>query len=532
LLSVKYRKVSKHLVFFSMLLIAVSLFFSRFLISFGFILLVLNWAFEGRFKENFNFIKENKTGFYIVLLLLFHIIGLIYTENMRAGINDVRIKSFLFIIVAYGSGTRLSNKNRDIVFYIYILSALLASIISSLNFYVLNESAGIEDLAGMSLVGGNLFQAIMIVFAISLLCYFLFFSVEKKYQLFYLVSIIWFVFYLFLLNSLTGYVLLFFLFIYNFLYSFFRMENSSTKLKVLIGFLSVVVIVGVYVGVVMKDFYRVDDVSFSKLPEITVNGNKYLHDTILGQRENGHLININICEKELRKEWNARSDFDYDGLDKKQQRLAQTLIRYLSSKNLTKDSIGTWALQDKDIKRIETGYANYLYTDKFSLRARLYLVLWQLDKYFNQDFADRQTISQRLVYMKVAGKIIEDNFWLGVGPGDVLDKSKEYTVLLNAGIGEKYTSRVHNQFLLEFVGLGVFGFIGFIILMFYPYFKNKMWKNYLFTTFYLMIFLGFFADVLIEMQLGIAFFAFFYSLLFFEKDGKRIIEINKYTENV
>jgi hypothetical protein len=530
-LSVKYRKISKYVVFFSMLLIAVSLFFSRFLISFGFILLVLNWAFEGRFKEKFSFIKENKTGFYIVLSLLLHIIGLIYTENMRAGINDVRFKSFLFIIVAYGSGTRLSKKYRDVVFYIYILSALLASFISSLNFYVLNESAGIEDLAGMPLVGGNLFQAIMIVFAISLLCYFLFFSEEKKYRVLYSAVIVWFVFYLFLLNSLTGYVSLLFLFVYSFIYSFFRMENSGAKLKVLIGFLSVVVIVGVYVGVVIKDFYRVDDVNFSKLPKTTVNGNKYLHDTISRQRENGYLININICEKELRKEWNARSNFNYDGLDEKKQNVSQTLMRYLSSKKLTKDSVGVWALQDTDIKLIEIGYANYLYTDKFSLKARLYIILWQLDKYFNQGFADRQTISQRLVYMEVAEKIIADNFWLGVGPGDVLDKSKEYTVQLNAGIGEKYTSRVHNQFLVEFVGLGVFGFVAFSFMLFYPYLKNKMWNDYLFTSFYLIVLLSFFIDNLFEAQLGITFFAFFYSLLFFGK-GKRIIEINKYIENV
>jgi len=501
-----------------MLLIAVSLFFSRFLISVGFILLALSWAFEGQLKAKFNFVKENKIGFYIVLLLLFHIIGLIYTDNMREGLNDVRIKSFLFIIVAYGSGTRLSDKNRDVVFYIYVLSALLASFISSLNFYVINESAGIEDLGGMSLVGGNLFQAIMIVFAISLLCYFLYHSKEKKYRLFYFIVIVWFVFYLFLLNSLTGYVLLFFLLVYNFIYCFFKMEKSGANLKIVVGFLSVLIIAGVYVGSVINDFYRVDDENFSKLPETTVNGNKYFHDTISKQKENGHLINLNICINELHKEWNARSGFDYAGLDKKQQQLAQTLIRYLSSKKLSKDSVGVWTLQDKDIKLIEAGYANYLYADKYSLRARLYLILWQLEKYFNQNFADRQTISQRLVYMKVAGKIIEDNFWLGVSPGDVLDKSKEYTVLLNAGIGEDYTSRVHNQFLLEFVGLGVFGFIGFIVLMFYPYLQNKMWRNYLFTSFYLIVFLGFFADVLIEVQLGIAFFAFFYSLLFFKHD--------------
>ncbi len=512
-----HQKISKDIIFFAMLLVAVSLFFSRFLISIGFIIVFANWIFEGRFKEKFDFIKNNKVGFYILLLWLFHIIGLLHTENIVAGLDDVRTKSFLLIILAYGSGTQLSSKRKNIVFYVYILSAVLATIISSLNFYFGNETAGIEDLGGISLVGGNLYQAILVNFAISLLCYFVISTKNNKYTLLYYISILWFIIYLFLLNSLTGYLLFFILFIYNSVYFFFKQKKTRNKFKIITTFLLTIILLSTYTGLTIKDFYTTDNINYKQLPKTTINGNTYTHYTISKQQENGHFLHIYLCEKELQKEWNKRSVFDYNGLDNKQQNIAQTLIRYLSSKNLTKDSVGVWALHNTDIQFIENGYANYLYTNKYSLKARLYIVIWQLDKYYNQAYANRQTISQRIVYTKTAFELIKKHFWTGVGPGDVRDESRKYIADTNSGLTSEYSNRVHIQFLVEFIGLGIFGFLGFIFIIFYPYFKNKLWQDYLFTSFYLLIIFGCFSAFLFESQIGITFFSFFYSMMFLKK---------------
>jgi len=514
-LSKRYQKSSKDVVFFAMLLIAASLFFSRFLISVGFVLVGLNWIFEGQFKEKLSFVKKNKAGFYIVLLWLLHLIGLLYTKNIESGINDIRIKTFLFFIFVYGSGTQISNKRRDIVFQIFILSALITSVIFSFNFYIGNKLIGIEDLAGMSFFGGNLYQGILISFAISLLCYFLISNRYTKYSIIYYFTILWFIIYLFLLNSLTGYILLFFLFVFNSLYLFVKQNEKWSKLKISFIFLLIIALSSIYVGLIVKEFYRSDHFVYEQLPKTTISGNIYTQDTISKQKENGHYLYLNFCQKELEEEWNVRSFFVYDGLDKKHQQISQTLIRYLSSKNLTKDSVGVWALSINEIQLIENGYANYLYTDQFSIKARLYIVIWQLDKYFNQGYANRQTISQRLVYTKAAFELIKGHFWTGVGPGDVVDESNKY-IVENTGLTKEYSNRVHIQFLVEFVGLGIFGFIVFTFFIFYPYYKNKMWKDYLFTSFFLIVILSFFSEYLFETQLGITFFAYFYSLLFFK----------------
>jgi len=410
----------------------------------------------------------------------------------------------------------LSNKRKNIVFIVYILSALIASIISSSNFYIGNEAVSIEDLGGISLVGGNLYQAILINFAIGLLCFFLIFNNNNKYSIVYYLVIFWFITYLFLLNSLTGYVLLFVLFTYNFLYLFLKLKTKRNKLKILSIFFIIISSISIYISIVVIDFYKSDAIVYNQLPKTTINGNVYTHDTVNLQHENGHYININLCKKELQSEWNKRSFINYDDLDNKRQHISQTLIRYLSSKNLTKDSIGVWSLNSNEIQLIENGCANYLYADKLSPKARIYVILWQLKNCINNDFANRQTISQRLVYYKAAFALIKNNFWTGVGPGDVLDESKNYIATTHAGLDQEYSSRVHNQFLVEFVALGIFGFIGFIFIIFHPFFKNKMWRDYLLTLFYIIVILSFFSDNLFESQLGIAFFTFFYSLLYFK----------------
>jgi len=514
----KYKHFSQDIYFFASILIASSLFFSRFLISLAFILVIINSIVEGRFKEKYKFIKENKAPFYIVLLLVFHLVGLLYTQNLEEGILDIKNKSFLFFIIAYGTGVYMNKTRTNIVFNIYILSAIIASIISTLNFYLNNEVASIEDIGGITLVGGNLYQGIFINFAISILSFFLISNKKIKYPIIYYFIIIWFVIYLFILNSLTGYALLFIVFIYNSYFLFFKLNNKKSKLIIFSIFSTSIILIGIFLSSFIIDFYKTDDIIYNTLPKTTINGNAYIHDTIKSQRENGHYVNLYLCKKELQKEWNNRSTLSYNGLDKKQQHISQTLIRYLSSKKLTKDSIGVWKLTSNEINLIENGCANYLYANKLSIRARIYLILWQLDNYFNNNFVNRQTISQRLVYYKVAVNLIKNNFWIGLGPGDIQYESNKYIALSNVGISKEYSNRVHNQFLIEFLGLGVFGFIGFIFIFFYSFFLNKKWNDYLFTSFYLIITTSFFSEFLLETQLGMAFFSFFYSILFFNQN--------------
>ncbi len=498
-----------------MLLTVVSLFFSRFLISIGIIIVIANSIAEGNYKKKIDFLKQKKTAFLIVLLLIFHLVGLIYTENTAAGLNDIRLKSFILLILFYGISTRLSQKRIDIVLKFYILSAFVASLISIYRFYYIIQPAGIEDLRGIAFVGDNLYQAVFINFAIVLAINFL---ISGKNKLPYIFSIVLFIFYLFLLNSLTGYVVFFALIIYNLIFVLCNKYNVKLK-KYILTISGIILILSIsYLSFSVYDFYQKDDINYAKLPQKTVNGNFYTHDTLNKQFENGHYLFLYVCENELRHEWNKRSNISFDNQDKKNQQIKYTIIRYLSSKNFRKDSVGIWQLSQKDIQNIENGYANYLYADNFSIKGRIYLIIWQFNKLINEAYADRQTISQRAVYMKIALEIIKDYFWTGTGPGDVHEISKQYFAKTKSGLSPQYENAVHNQFMYEFVALGIWGGLGFIFIFFFPYFKLKLWNDYLFTAFYIIITLSFLSEFLFETQLGISFFAFFYALLIFKEE--------------
>ncbi|MCF6242046.1 MAG: hypothetical protein L3J74_11955 [Bacteroidales bacterium] len=314
----KYKKISPHIVFFGMLLIVVSLFFSRFLLSIGFIIVIANSIAEGNYKKKIQYIKQNKFAFLIVLLPVFHLIGLIYTQNIPKGLNDLRLKSFVFLVLFYGAGTHLSYKKLQDVFKIYILSAFLAAIISIYRFYFVSSPAGIEDLRGIAFLGDNLYQAIFINFAIVLACYFI---INTQNKLPYIFSILLFTFYLFLLNSLTGYVLFFTLIVYNLFYILFNQQNIKLK-KYIVTISGIILIVAIgFIVYSIYNFYQKELINYDKLPQKTVNGNLYTHDTLNRQFENGHYLFLYFSEKELSQEWNKRSDIPYDSLDNKNQQI-------------------------------------------------------------------------------------------------------------------------------------------------------------------------------------------------------------------
>jgi len=507
-----YHKISTKVFFFGLSLIIISLFFSRFLISIGFFIILFNWMLERDFNKKRMLFNKNKIGISIVLILLIHIVGLIHTQNLDDGIFDIKIKlPFLFILV-YGTSQVHTKNGRDKMLILYLVTVLVSSIVAIIGFIFIHDYIGLEDLSEIALVGGNIQQAYFVNFALVIVVYFLFFSGVKllKFRLALYISGVWLLCYLFILNALTGYLVLGVLFLYH---AFFLIHSKKIKFGLAIISVGLLVLLGFYFNKVSSGFSVSNNIHFQDLPTHTANGNAYEHDTIRWRTENGNIIDIYFCEKEMRKGWEKISELSYDDKDLKDQQLSETLKRYLSSKNLKKDSVGLSGLSSRDVKYIESGCANYMYTNKFSIEARIHFVLWQLNTYYRTGIADNQSISQRIVFYKAALFLIKNNFWFGVGSGDVVEESKAYFEKFGSGLSEKNYNRVHNQFVVELVALGVFGFLAFIFLLFYPYFKNRKWNDYLLTSFYLIIIASFLTDNLFETQLGMSFFTVFYDYL-------------------
>lgn len=107
--------------------------FSVKLCSWAIILLTLNWIIEGQFTSKWQRLKNNKliwlfSGFYLL-----YVVGLIFTEDMTAGLFNLEKKSSLLIFpIVLGTSSQLSAKEIKFIFNTFILACFTAICISFL----------------------------------------------------------------------------------------------------------------------------------------------------------------------------------------------------------------------------------------------------------------------------------------------------------------------------------------------------------------------------------------------------------------
>lgn len=131
--------------------------------------------------------------------------------------------------------------------------------------------------------------------------------------------------------------------------------------------------------------------------------------------------------------------------------------------------------------------------------------------------ASTENVTLRYLIIKESVNIISDNFFFGVGTGDVkaslLEKYKEKNMIMP--LNEKLNT--HNQFLETFIGLGILGAISLLLLIFYSLIDGFRTENILLVCFLLIIISNFMFEAMLNTQAGTIFFAFFYSLLSLSK---------------
>jgi hypothetical protein len=283
--------------------------------------------------------------------------------------------------------------------------------------------------------------------------------------------------------------------------------------------LSVMVIGGfTYIGWSIHRFYDTPQVDLNQLPQKTQNGNLYQHDLSNKLIENGHYVGLYICEEELQKSWEQRSSLDYHQADQSGFPVAATLIRYLTSKGLTKDSAGVAKLLPQDIEYIEKGIANPIYTKRFlSLYPRLYQTIWELDVYLKTGDPNLKSLAKRIEFMKAAVTIIGEHPFFGVGTGNWKQAFEDaYHTNQSKLAPEEYASS-HNQYLNYLVKFGILGFLWIMFAWVAPLFLTN--KHHFYPALMLLLILGIsnFSDSNLEAHMGISFFIFFYSFFLFSQ---------------
>jgi hypothetical protein len=514
------KTFSKDAYFWILTLIAVSLPFFPKILVIGQILLVLNWIIEGGLIYKIKLIYTRKSLLIFLVVYVVHILWLINSINIKVGFTDIFMKLPLLIFpIILGTIDPLPKIRIKRILFLFIISVVLSSIIISLLIFGIIPFH-YTDVRDTSIFISPIRLALMIV--LSLLTVFHWLVSEDKTvklkHLFYILLCIWLFYFLILLKSLTGIIILSVTFIFLILIYLKSIKNQFLKVGLIMTMYAIPIIAAGYIIMVYNNFMTSETFDLNHLPLYTQNGRKYIHDTLDKHKENGHLVSIYLCPEELKKEWNKRSELKYDSLDLKKQTLSYTLIRYLTSKGLKKDSAGIKQLTQKDISNIENGLTNYIFGMKSSIYPRIYEAIWEIDEYFKSGNVNRHSITQRLVFAKVGIHVITEKPILGYGTGGFQTAIGKYYKTHETGLDSNHQLHTHNQFLRFTVLFGILGFLLVFAAIIIPPFFEKKWTTFYFLMIFIISILSFINEDTLETQVGVTFFAFFYSLFLWGTD--------------
>jgi hypothetical protein len=452
----------------------------------------------------------------IISIFFVYVLGTIYTDDLPFALYEWRKVIFWIIIpAAFFFSPAIMRDKFILILLVFCLSVFLASLMGVVKL-VFSDYFHIIDFRKIILISHIRFS-FQIVLAIIILTWFLISKVKIPYigfkPLFLILLQLWLIYFLVLLKSITGIAAFVGILLVFILFLIAHVEK--TKLKILFfGSIIIVLLTPViFIGRVWYDFYRTDKLDPQTVEKNTRSGNPYSFDFASKERENGHWVRAYVCETEMRNEWNKISSCKYDSIDKNGYPYSATLIRYLTSKGLRKDSIGVNQLTHKDIRAIEDGLANHIFVDNnFSLYPRIYQTIWELDIYFRNGDPNFQSVSQRIEFVKASLLLIKKNPWLGIGTGNWKIRYAEAYRQMNSKLYPENQGPSHNQYLNYIVKFGIIGFIFIICAILIPIFREGHKMNLFFWLFMILIGIANFGDANLETHMGLSFFTFFYCL--------------------
>ena len=514
------QKIHQAVYIFAIAILIIGLPLSKFLMSVSQIILAANWLLEGDLKNKFHQFLKNKAALVLSSLLVLHILGLSYSSDLSYGLHDIRIKAPLLVMPLILSTSPPVSRDIFIGFLRIFLGALLiASIISMLILTDTFIHRKVVDIRDISIFISHIRFGLLLCLGIFTGLYLFLTTDRVGLKWIYAGFMLWTLIFLVIMESMTGLSALFItLFALIMIKGIVPQSKFIRWTRLLLGACVLIVVVYLY-----KIFVTVPKTIIHKftLLEKTARGNDYHSDSSYHQTENGYLIWINYSPEEMEETWNKRSRINYDGKDLKGNAISATLIRFLASKGLNKDAIAVNSLTEEEVRAIERGVANVNYMNVSSLPGRVHEILWEIELYRNTGEANGHSLTQRFEYWKTAYAIIKNNLWLGVGTGDVEKAFTDQYERSHSLLSARWRLRAHNQYLSIAVGMGIIGFIWFLITLIYPMYRLGMQHNYLYIAFLVIALVSFFTEDTLETQAGVTFFAFFNSFFLFIQPKQR-----------
>ena len=542
-----------------LLMVAVGLTLSPFLMGMSQFWLALVWLVDalvsarhcgfdpqsphGRgFKSKLSRFWHNKAAVLLVAFYLMHVVGLLWTSDFQYAMKDLRVKLPILVMpFVLSSMEPLDRKRFNLVMLVYVLSVFVATQVSFFT-YLKHDY---DDIREISRFISHIRFCLNMVFCIAVIGWYMVkgkihrkgegasknvpafgakVAVDRFLQWSFL---LWFVYQIYIFESLSGYVILVAVAIVTVVYAFLRWQKGrGWRIAIaVLGLVAVLITVGI-VWHEAKPLLKVEPVDFATLEKKTAQGNDYWHDTIHNPVEDGKYVGLYYCRKELQEAWQQRSALPLNDSTNEGMVLESTLARYLTSKGLRKDAQGVMALTDEDVHNIEQGVANYNNWLHPGLRARLSSTLFEYGLYRKYNNPNGGSLSQRIEFTRASLHLIGQHPWFGVGTGDVPQAFSRAYDELHSPLKEEYRFRAHNQYLAIAVAFGLVGLVFFLFVLFYPWFASRRNHTYLYLVFLCIMLLSMFPEDTLETQAGTTLFAFFMALLLFAKP-QRCLDVNQ-----
>ncbi len=475
------------------------------LMSIGIILLFIFWFFDPGVKKGISRLTLNNPATWMAGLFALHLIWLINTSDWTYAAKDLRIKLPLLVLALALGTIKLS---RDDLKKVFVALGIGIFIATTVGYYLYFSDPMVKmDPRSMAPDISHIRLSLMIVVFIGG-CLEFFSEADAKWKILSIISVVNALIFLYFLQTLT---VLFVLFGGLGILAI-RQVLIKARVGVRIVVLGSLLAVPVILAFAMKSYYSsYFELADDALPILdrTDEGNGYNHyDTL--QIENGNYLYANISEHEMVDAWNERSEFKIDFDPKESDAVFDRLVRYLTSKGLTKDKRGVESLSSDDIANIEAGFPALAYVEKSGLELRFHTFLHGTHLYLTKGTLQGSSFYQRFVYWQIGFSLARENLLTGVGTGDVKQSFKDAYVDFPIFIEPIYRHRAHNQYITFLVTFGVLGFIYFLSFLGVLIYQWK--NNRLYLFFAIVALVSFLSEDTLETQAGVTFFSFFVSL--------------------
>lgn len=536
------KRVYNNAYYICLVLLAISLPLSKFMMSvFQFVLLII-WLLDGfslkgakyadrsilkqlflSAKQNINqkikvFLK-NKLALIASSLFLLYLIGLIYHPNWtEAGLELKGKLPILGLALIVGSMPTISLKQYKYLIIWFTIAVFVAVLFGYFKFFF----QAFTDPRDLVLFVSPVRFSLMSCFAIFSCAYYIIkdSGLSHKMKAFLIFQSLIILSFLFLIESIIGLLILLILILFIGSIQIYRLKQKALKAALFLIIIAIPITLIFTIKSSFDHFYKIDLSLFEDLASQTLKGEQYLHDTLNFGIEDGKYIGLYLAENELKIAWEQRSNFKYNSEDLKAQPIRKTIIRFLNSKSLRKDAQGIDQLSDQEIKHIEAGIANINYIQSPGIRTRISRILFGYRVYKKTNSPNGNSLMQRFEYWRNSWAIFTQNRWFGVGYTQLPEAFARQYLLKETKLEKENQMETHNQYLLVLAGFGLIGFSWFMFSIFSPILISHYYQDYHYLIFMIIIAISMLTEDTLQTQVGVTFFAFFNSLLLFGKEAK------------